>query len=41
LTILTYKLGRSLKWDPAKEEFVGDPEATRLLARATRSPWRL
>ena len=41
LTILAYKLGRSLKWDPAKEEFVGDPEATRLLARATRSPWRL
>ena len=34
-------LGRDLKWDPAKEEFVGDPEANRMRSRAMRAPWRL
>ncbi|MCH7557295.1 MAG: Gfo/Idh/MocA family oxidoreductase [Planctomycetes bacterium] len=41
LTIIAYKLQRSLKWDPAKEEFLGDEAANRLLFRAMRSPWRL
>ena len=40
LTIIAYKLGRSLEWDPAGEVFVGDEEATRMLARSMRSPWR-
>jgi predicted dehydrogenase len=34
-------LKRDLKWDPAKEEFVGDPEADRMRSRAIREPWRL
>lgn len=34
-------LGRKLKWDPAKEEFVGDDMANRLRGRAMRSPWAL
>ena len=41
LTILTYKLQRSLKWDPDKEEFPGDDAANRLLGRSLRSPWHL
>ncbi|MHC4745661.1 MAG: hypothetical protein ACYS8Z_27415, partial [Planctomycetota bacterium] len=41
LTIIAYKLGRSLKWDPAKEEFAGDEEANRLRTRAMRSPWHI
>jgi hypothetical protein len=32
-------LKRSLKFDPAKEEFVGDEEANRLRARAQREPY--
>jgi hypothetical protein len=41
LTILAYKLQRSLKWDPVTEEFPGDNTANRLLGRSMRSPWCL
>ena len=41
LTIIAYKLQRSLKWDPVAEEFPGDDAANRLLGRALRSPWHL
>ncbi|MEI6809105.1 MAG: Gfo/Idh/MocA family oxidoreductase [bacterium] len=34
-------LGRSLKWDPVKEEFIGDTEANRLRSRAIREPWSM
>ena len=33
--------GRSLKWDPATEEFPGDDEANRLRARAMRGSWHI
>ncbi|MBE3100517.1 MAG: Gfo/Idh/MocA family oxidoreductase [Planctomycetes bacterium] len=32
-------LKRSLKYDPVKEEFVGDAEANRMRSRAVREPW--
>jgi len=32
-------LRRNLKYDPVKEEFIGDPEANRLRSRAMREPW--
>ncbi len=41
LAHIAFKLGRSLKWDPAKEVFAGDPEANRLRSRAMREPWRM
>ncbi len=40
LTIIAFKLGRSLKWNPMTETFVGDDEANRLLSRALREPWQ-
>jgi len=40
LVTLACKLGRSLKWDPVREEFPGDQQANRLLSRAMRNPWR-
>jgi hypothetical protein len=33
--------GRSLKWNPVKENFPGDDAANRLLSRAMRSPWQM
>jgi hypothetical protein len=41
LTIIAHTLRRSLKWDPAAEEFLGDDTANRLLFRAMRAPWRI
>jgi hypothetical protein len=29
-------LGRNLQWDPEKEEFVGDEQATALMSRRSR-----
>ena len=39
LIIIAWKLGRSLKWDPVKEEFVGDEAANRLRRKTYREPW--
>ena len=33
------QLGRSLTWDPAKHQVVGDDEANKLLRRPYREPW--
>ena len=35
------RLRRRLKWDPAREQFVGDDEANRLVSAAKRPPWRV
>ena len=32
---------RKVVWDPAKEDFVGDADASRRLSRAWRQPWQL
>jgi predicted dehydrogenase len=38
---IAWQLGRTLKFDPAKEEFLGDEEANRMRSRAMRDPWRV
>ncbi len=35
------RLGQTLQWDPARELFINNEAANRLLARAVRAPWRL
>jgi hypothetical protein len=38
---IAYWLNRPLRWDPVREEFIGDAEANRWLDRPKRAPWRL
>ena len=38
---IAWQLGRALKFDPVKEEFIGDDEANRMRSRALREPWRI
>lgn len=40
LSVLSMKLGRSIKFDPDAEQIVGDEEATRLAIPEYRSPWK-
>lgn len=41
LAHIAYRLRRPLHWDPLREEFPGDEEASRMCSRAMREPWRL
>lgn len=41
LSDIAIRLGRKIRWDPAREQVINDPGAKRLLARAMRSPWSL
>jgi hypothetical protein len=38
---LAYLLNRPLRWDPVREQIVGDDAANRLLDRPKREPWAL
>ena len=39
LGVIALRLGRKLNWDPKKEQFVGDKDANKYLAREMRKPW--
>jgi len=39
LGMISWRLGRSLRWDGARETIEGDPEAEALLRRPYRAPW--
>jgi len=41
LAVIAIELGRKIRWDPATETIIGDPEAVRLLSRSYRKPWQL
>lgn len=36
---MSWQLNRKLRFDPVKEDFLNDSEATRMRSRATREPW--
>ena len=38
---IAMRLGRKLRWDPAKEQFLNDDEANKMLSRPMRAPWSL
>jgi predicted dehydrogenase len=41
LGLIAMLTGRKIKWDAKKEVIIGDPEASRLLTREYRAPWKL
>ncbi|MDY0167331.1 MAG: Gfo/Idh/MocA family oxidoreductase [Thermoguttaceae bacterium] len=38
---IAWQLGRTLRFDPVKEQFIDDDEANRMCSRAMREPWRV
>ena len=41
LALISFLVNRPLKWDPVKEEIIGDADASKLLGREYRGPWKL
>jgi hypothetical protein len=41
LGLISMMVGRKLKWDPKKEVILGDAQASKLLGREYRKPWKL
>jgi predicted dehydrogenase len=41
LALIALKVNRTLKWDAKKEEIIGDADATKLMGREYRGPWKL
>jgi hypothetical protein len=41
LSGIAERLGRPVKWDPAAEQVIGDPAATRMMDRPRRAPYSL
>jgi hypothetical protein len=41
LGLISWRIGRKLQWDAAREKFIGDSEANKLLTRKARKKWRL
>lgn len=39
LGMISWRVGRSIKWDGDKEQIIGDPAASKLLSRPYRAPW--
>jgi predicted dehydrogenase len=40
LGMISWRVGRSIEWDGAKEQIVNDPKANELLQRPYRAPWK-
>jgi hypothetical protein len=38
---IAIRMGKKLRWDNDKEEFIGDPAANEFLSSPMRSPWHL
>jgi hypothetical protein len=41
LGLISMLVGRKIHWDVAQEKILNDPEASALLSRPYRAPWRL
>jgi hypothetical protein len=41
LANIAIRTGRKLRYDPVKEQFVGDEQANRFVEQPMRAPWHL
>ncbi len=41
LALISFLVNRPIKWDPVKEEIIGDADASKLLTRNYRGSWKL
>jgi len=41
LAMIAIRTGRKIKWNPEREQIIGDPGAASLLSRSYREPWTL
>lgn len=41
LSLIALQLNRAIKWDPVKEVILDDPQASQMLGREYRAPWKL
>ncbi len=41
LALIALQVNRTLKWDPVKEEIIGDEDAAKRLGREYRGPWKI
>jgi predicted dehydrogenase len=41
LANIALRSGRKVKWDGAKEQIIGDPDASRMMSKIYREPWKL
>ncbi len=41
LSMIAIYAGRKIKWDPTREEIIGDPQASQMMVRSMRRPWHL
>ncbi|MGI6454834.1 MAG: Gfo/Idh/MocA family protein [bacterium] len=41
LALISWQVGREVRWNPETKEITGDPEAQKLMSREYRSPWTL
>jgi hypothetical protein len=38
---MAWQLNRPLRFDPVREEFIGDQDANRMITHAMREPWHV
>jgi predicted dehydrogenase len=41
LCLISMLTGRKIRWDAKEEKIIGDPEASKLLTREYRAPWKM
>ena len=41
LCLISMHTGRKIRWDVKTEKIIGDPEASKLMTREYRAPWKM